>query len=202
MLKRHFTMIYSQLDDLREKMTRVESNIADLAIRMQELNRKYAQLEGSNSQISEAAKASHDLTQAVDDLKRDINSLRARFESELLSLGDPVNSREKPSIPTQVTPPPIVQPRIETPPPQPEPEPPEPTETPPAPAEQTPIPAPEAEPTKSDVIPEPSSDKKYEPAMKSLEEQLGLVPPSDEANNQSQEKQESKPEEKKKRRFF
>lgn len=216
MLKRHFTMIYSQLDELKEQMSRVESNIADLALRMQEINRKYAQIEGSRVQASQAEKTSQELTSAVEDLKRDINSLRARFESELLSLGDPINSRGSLGVATQApppsrpTPPAQVQPTIEAPAPQPqpEPEPPAPVETPHAEAQQVAPPAPsitpteEAETSKEDTSRESSSDTKYEPSLKSLEEQLGLVPPSDQASNEQPEEKQAKPEEKKKRRFF
>lgn len=214
MLKRHFTMIYNQLDELREQMARVESNIADLALRMQEINRQYTTLEGSRNQISNTERTSQELTSAVDSLKRDINSLRARFESELLSIGDPINSREKASFaaptPTPtVSPPPIFSPPpIQAPQSQPEPEPetPKPTEIPTpqpeeTPAQATPAPAEEAEQPKEQTEPESGSDKTYSPSVKSLEEQLGLVPPSEDENKESDEKQ-SKPEEKKKRRFF
>lgn len=208
MLKRHFTMIYNQLDELREQMARVESNIADLALRMQEVNRQYTAVEGSRNQISETEKTSQELTTAVESLKRDINSLRARFESELLSIGDPVNSRatDSSAVPTMtpaVSPPPIQAPEH-----QPEPEPLKPNETPqpqPQPEEASapasPAPAEEVTQTK-EAEPESSSDKTYSPTVKSLEEQLGLVPPSDDSSNQQTGEKQGKPEEKKKRRFF
>ncbi len=208
MLKRHFTMIYSQLDELKEQMSRVESNIADLALRMQEINRKYAQIEGSRIQMSQAEKNSQELTSAVEDLKRNINSLRARFESELLSIGDPINSRGNIPVTPQAPPPAPVQPTIEAPQPQPEPEPPAPAEIPQAQAQeaqQVSPPSPvteEAATPKQGVSSESSSDKKYEPSLKSLEEQLGLVPPSEEAPKEQTEEKQAKPEEKKKRRFF
>ncbi len=211
MLKRHFTMIYSQLDELKEQMSRVESNIADLALRMQEINRKYAQIEGSRIQMSQAEKNSQELTSAVEDLKRNINSLRARFESELLSIGDPINSRGNIPVTPQASPRALVQPAIEAPQPKPEPEPPAPAEIPQAEAQeaqQVSPPAPpapvteEAATPKQDASSESSSDKKYEPSLKSLEEQLGLVPPSEEAPKEQTEEKQAKPEEKKKRRFF
>ncbi len=215
MLKRHFTMIYSQLDELKEQMSRVESNIADLALRMQELNRKQAQIEGSRIQMSQAEKTSQELSSAVEDLKRDIGSLRARFESELLSIGDPINSRGSLGAAAKTPPPPLFQPKVEAPKPQPEPQP---EPEPPAPAEtpQTEVqevqqdspPAPPAPPSEEAETPKEnapggsSSDKQYEPSLKSLEEQLGLVPPSEEAANGQAEEKQTKPEEKKKRRFF
>jgi hypothetical protein len=214
MLKRHFTMIYNQLDELREQMARVESNIADLALRMQEINRQYTALEGSRNQISDTEKTSQELTTAVESLKRDINSLRARFESELLSLGDPVNSREKASSAAPTMTPPVAespysQRPLQAPQPQPEPEPeaPKPVEIPePQPEQTTAPPAPaqaeEVEPPKEQAEAESSSDKTYSPSVKSLEEQLGLVPPSDDAANQEADEKQNKPEEKKKRRFF
>lgn len=212
MLKRHFTMIYSQLDELKEQVSRVESNIADLALRMQEINRKYSQIEGSRIQMSQAEKTSQELSSAVEDLKRDVNSLRARFESELLSIGDPINSRASLGAPAQVPPPeppqPITEAPVDVPKPQPEPEPPAPVENPQTEAEPVPPPATpaptveEVEPPKENASGESGSDKQYEPSIKSLEEQLGLVPPSDEASNEQAEEKQGKPEEKKKRRFF
>ena len=209
MLKRHFTMIYNQLDDLKEQMARVESNIADLAQRMQEINRQYTALEGSRNQISDTEKTSQELTTAVESLKRDINSLRARFESELLSLGDPINSRERDSPAAPTPTPAFTQPPLQVPQPQPEPEPetPKPTEIPQPQPEETsapasPAPVEQSEQPKEQTEAESSADKTYSPSVKSLEEQLGLVPPSeDDANQQTDEKQ-GKPEEKKKRRFF
>ncbi len=212
MLKRHFTVIYGQLDELKETVARVESNIADMAVRMQELDRKLGQFESSRSEMSEAGRTTRDLASAIDEMKRDINSLRARFESEMLSIGDPFNSREKPSgtsagISTSVTAEPIETAKtIE------EVRPVEPQETSQAQSEAVSTPAQSPEPAQVEEAPKPeqaaqstsesSTEDQYEPTVKSLEEQLGLVPPSADTANQEQNKQESKPEEKKKRRFF
>jgi prefoldin subunit 5 len=211
MLKRHFTMIYNQLDELREQMARMESNVADLALRMQEINRQYSAFEGSRNQISETEKTSQDLEAAVESLKRDINSLRARFESELLSIGDPINSREKTSSSAPTMTPVSSLPPVRAPQPQPEPEQepetPKPAEIPTPQPEETPAPvspAPEeeVEQPKEQAESDSSSDKTYSPSVKSLEEQLGLVPPSDEGSSEQTDEKQEKPEEKKKRRFF
>ncbi len=211
MLKRHFTMIYGQLDDMGEKMARLESNLAEVVLRMEEFNQKYTQLESSRSQISQAETTSRELAGAIEELRRDINGLRARFEAELLSLDDPVSARLRPTPAEVPAPSPATQ-LVETPRAQQKQEAVEPPESAPLstetretpetrePAEKV-TPKPPEESSKKEEEPQADSEKTYETTVRSLEEELGLVPTAaDAANTQSQGNKLD--EKKKKHRWF
>ncbi len=219
MLKRHFTVIYGQLDELKERVTKLESTIAETFLRIEGLNRKFNQIDSNRAQQAELDKMTRELATAISELRRDINALRARFETELLSLGDPITSKEKPSPQPQALPQPATQPPVQSavePTAEPtaestaeqaaeeigvheeHPETPE-AESQPSPSE-TPEPAAGSSDTEKGEKPaETGEGSTNEPTVKSLEEQLGLTPSSENSDAQAKE---GKPEEKKKRRWL